>query len=219
MPPPNRDSFIPLNLPVNSIPESMGDFSLSAPPGSDLWREPPQRQQTLVRDIVSAPILYTRLRHSFTSAVVTVCANWELEWDQAGLLIFTGEPPGHLASRNGSPPPHTPSSKWVKVGMEFNDQSFNVTSVYATPDGADWSRSALPGHHSRRADLSVKLERNGHTLRVHYDDSLFGWKKVREITWFFLGVEDKRVWVGVYASRPNSLAGDLHVDFSDLEIY
>lgn len=28
------------------------------------------------------------------------------------------------------------------------------------------------------------------------------WRKLREVTWFFWGVEDKSVHVGVYASRP-----------------
>ncbi len=31
---------------------------------------------------------------------------------------------------------------------------------------------------------------------------MLGWKKLREVTWFFWGVEDKAVRVGVYASRP-----------------
>lgn len=68
------------------------------------------------------------------------------------------------------------------------------------------------------------------------------WKKLREVTWFFYGVEDKCVHVGVYASRPTSFqrgstmweamnglrvddtnmggGGDrLVVEFEDLEIF
>lgn len=54
------------------------------------------------------------------------------------------------------------------------------------------------------------------------------WKKLREVTWFFYGVENKFVHVGVYASRPNratttwfGAAGDdgLEVEFEDLEIF
>lgn len=232
MPPPNRDSFIPLNLPVDSIPEWMGSFSLSAPPNSDLWRKTP------ARDTYTAPILYKRLRHPFVSAEVTVCADWRLEWDQAGLVIFAGAPPGQqrpLAPSNGAPPPyslHMPPSKWVKVGLEFYNETFNATSVCATPDGADWSRSALPPYQAERADLRIKLERIGYALWVHYEDSRQGWKKIREITWFFWGVEDKCVWVGVYASRPANFPVtqyesdhgryfDRHlcVEFEDLEIY
>ncbi len=66
-----------------------------------------------------------------------------------------------------------------------------------------------------------------------------GWKKLREVTWFFWGVEDKSVRVGVYASRPASFGltryarmhgaeeggeGDeegraLEVEFEGLEIF
>jgi len=236
MPPPNRDSFIPLNLPVDLIPEWMGAFSLSAPPNSDLWRKTP------ARDTYTAPILYKRLVHPFVSAEVTVCAEWRLEWDQAGLVIFAGAPPGQQqqqqrppAPSNGEPPPysfHTPQSKWVKVGLEFYNETFNATSVCATPDGADWSRTALPPYQAERADLRIKLERIGYALWVHYEDSRHGWKKIREITWFFWGVEDKCVWVGVYASRPANfpvtqyerehgrcLDRHLCVEFENLEIY
>jgi regulation of enolase protein 1 (concanavalin A-like superfamily) len=210
MPPPEPHTFIPLNLPADEIPAWMGQFSLSAPPNSDLWRKTP------ARDTYTAPMLYKRLRHPFVSAEVTVCADWRLEWDQAGLVIFAGAPPCQQqrpppnttttsATTDGSPPPyslHTPQSKWVKVGLEFYNDSLNATSVCATPDGADWSRSALPPYHSDTGDLRVKLERIGYALWVHYEDARHGWKKMREVTWFFWGVEDKCVWVGVYASRP-----------------
>jgi regulation of enolase protein 1 (concanavalin A-like superfamily) len=61
------------------------------------------------------------------------------------------------------------------------------------------------------------------------------WKKLREVTWFFWGVEEKAVRVGVYACRPasfgpsvygNDEAGPsnngeraLNVDFEGLEIF
>lgn len=229
MPAPNRDSFIPLNLPVDSIPEWMGSFSLSAPPNSDLWRKTP------AQDICTTPILYKRLQHSFVSAEVTVCADWKLQWDQAGLVIFTGAPPGQqrpLAPNNGEPPPyslHIPTSKWVKVGLELYNETFNATSVCAIPDGVDWSRSVLL---LDQGALRLKLERVGYALWVHYKDSQQEWKKIREITWFFWGVEDKCVWVGIYTSRPanfpvtqyehdRSRSPNRHlcVEFEDLEIY
>jgi hypothetical protein len=97
--------------------------------------------------------------------------------------------------------------------------------------------SALPPHHARRLDLRVKIERIGYALWVWYEDSVLGWKKLREVTWFFWGVEDKAVRVGVYASRPanfgmsvferrNAAGGgvgvgtrNLCVDFEGLEIF
>lgn len=226
-------------------------------------------------------------------------ADWELEWDQGGLVIFAGAPPGQIAAaaavavpevpsvvnislddetpssqscphspnlesldssptqspapevaresgsgpqrERGPPPPYespAPASKWVKVGLEFCNNACHATSVVANSDGADWSLSALPPHHERRLDLRVKIERIGYALWVWYEDEVVGWKKLREVTWFFWGVEDKAVRVGVYASRPanfgvsmyerrnggggggqNAGARNLCVDFEGLEIF
>lgn len=264
------------------MPEYMGSFMLAAPPNTDLWRKPPSR------DTSTAPVLYTALRNPFIAAEVTVSADWELEWDQGGLVIFAGAPPGqiiptattpearnvvsislndstttpvttssthhrrrssgsripvpesgHQPPRPRSPPPPystpAPPSKWVKVGLEFCNNACHATSVVANSEGADWSLTSLPQYHARRLDLRVKIERIGYALWVWYEDEMLGWRKLREVTWFFWGVEDKAVRVGVYASRPanfgvsmfdsrhggGSNAGmrDLCVDFEGLEIF
>jgi len=262
--PPDSSSFTALNVDNGAgVPEWMGSFTLAAPPNSDLWRKPPSR------DTSTAPILYTSLRNPFVAAEVTVSADWELEWDQGGLVIFAGAPPGrsvnadaptnpnvvgvtsiHLpnasettgASTNPSlapAPPNTtstplgagqpsgavthdprglppayvapaPASKWVKVGLEFCNNACHATSVCATSDGADWALTALPPHHARRMDLRVKIERIGYALWVWYEDDVSGWKKLREVTWFFWGVEDKAVRVGVYASRPANIGATMY---------
>jgi regulation of enolase protein 1 (concanavalin A-like superfamily) len=214
----------------------MGSFTLTAPPNTDLWRKPPSQ------NISTAPILYTSLRNPFVYAEVTVCADWEHEWDQGGLVIFTGIPPGRVsglpstnthssnapAAQGNAPPPYAPpapTAKWVKVGLEFCNGACHATSVCATSEGADWSLTALPPHHARRSDLRIKMERIGYALWVWYQDEVLGWKKLREVTWFFWGVEDKNVRVGVYASRPvrhsgpNAGARNLTVDFEGLEIF
>ncbi|KAH8704591.1 hypothetical protein GQ44DRAFT_630017 [Phaeosphaeriaceae sp. PMI808] len=259
--PPASSSFTPLNIPNDVVPEWMGSFTLAAPPNSDLWRKPPSR------DTSTAPILYTALRNPFIAAEVTVSADWELEWDQGGLVIFAGAPPGQITTvaptleapsvvtlsldDNSTmltqsmseplcdpPPPYVqpaPAAKWVKVGLEFCNNACHATSVVANSDGADWSLSALPPNHARRLDLRVKIERIGYALWVWYEDEVLGWKKLREVTWFFWGVEDKAVRVGVYASRPanfgmsvfdrrngggqNAGARNLCVDFEALEIF
>ncbi|CAA9963185.1 DUF1349 domain containing protein [Pyrenophora teres f. maculata] len=295
--PPASSSFTPLNVPDDVVPEWLGSFTLAAPPNTDLWRKPP------TGDTSTAPILYTALRNPFIAAEVTVSADWELEWDQGGLVIFAGAPPGQIAtataaanatattveapnvtnisledsnsnSASATPSPATqhsqttsipnpetfvpspdsqqpqdrsvappayfapvPASKWVKVGLEFCNNACHATSVVANCEGADWSLSALPPHQQRRLALRVKIERIGYALWVWYEDELLGWKKLREVTWFFWGVEDKAVRVGVYASRPanfgismferrvnggvgglNSGARNLCVDFEGLEI-
>jgi regulation of enolase protein 1 (concanavalin A-like superfamily) len=281
--PPTSSSFTPLNIPDDAVPEWMGSFTLAAPPNTDLWRKPPSR------DTSTAPILYTALRNPFIAAEVTVSADWALEWDQGGLVIFAGAPPGHITAvaqpaldapsivelslndddsptpspsisepsstyttpaqtptpsqsqsphNRGPPPPYVqpaPAAKWAKVGLEFFNNACHASSVVANSDGADWSLSALPPHHARRLDLRVKIERVGYALWVWYEDEMLGWKKLREVTWFFWGVEDKAVRVGVYASRPanfgisvyerrNGGAGagearDLYVEFEGLEIF
>ncbi|KAF4313651.1 hypothetical protein GTA08_BOTSDO00590 [Botryosphaeria dothidea] len=255
--PPDSSSFTALNVSSSAVPEWMGSFTLSAPPNTDLWRKPPSS------DTSTAPILYTALRNPFVAAEVTVSADWELEWDQAGLVIFAGAPPGRIGGSRQSaapaaappaqqpaapapaqpqqqdapPPAYTPPepvSKWVKVGLEFSNNECHATSVCATSDGADWALTSLPSHRGRRSDLRVKMERIGYALWVWYEDDVSGWKKLREVTWFFWGVEDKAVRVGVYASRPANLGAthyerrhggprvtqrNLLVEFEGLEIF
>ncbi|KAI9809542.1 MAG: hypothetical protein M1827_006777 [Pycnora praestabilis] len=221
--PPDSSSFTALNVPpAVPLPEWMGSFNLQAQPNTDLWRKPPSR------DTSTAPILYTALRHPFVAAEVTVSADWELEWDQGGLVIFAGAPPGRASTVPPPPPPPpppsagvagqpdeppayvelppyvtpVPASKWVKAGLEFYNNACHVSTVCATSDGADWSLAPLPAHHAQRSDLRIKLERVGYALWIWFEDALNGWKKLREVTWFFWGVEDKAVRVGVYASRP-----------------
>ncbi|KAF2144171.1 uncharacterized protein K452DRAFT_285410 [Aplosporella prunicola CBS 121167] len=242
--PPDSSSFTALNVSTSAVPEWMGSFTLSAQPNTDLWRKPPSS------DTSTCPILFTALRNPFVAAEVTVSADWELEWDQAGLVIFAGAPPGRIGGARPAPPPPAPApvhadappayvapapaSKWVKVGLEFSNNACHATSVCATADGADWALTALPSHRRRRSDLRIKMERIGYALWVWYEDEVSGWKKLREVTWFFWGVEDKAVRVGVYASRPANLGAthyerrhggprvtqrNLLVEFEGLEIF
>ncbi|KAJ5783060.1 hypothetical protein N7457_004834 [Penicillium paradoxum] len=220
--PPNGSSFTTLNLPPTfELPQCMEYFTLRAGPNTDLWRKPPNGETS------TAPIVFTSLRHPFVVAEVTVSADWAMEWDQGGLVIFAGSAPQSFSSDVTEPPrtafgaPPRPTCKWVKAGMEFSSGRLNASSVSATSDGADWCLSPLAqsaqagmGIHS----LRIKLERIGHALWIWYQvpsTSVFArspgavrntWKKLREVTWFFYGVEDKCVHVGVYASRPTRLA-------------
>jgi regulation of enolase protein 1 (concanavalin A-like superfamily) len=260
-PPVIRHTFSGLNVIPEEIPASPEAFTLTAPPRTDLWRKPPGR------DTSTAPILFTALRFPFVSAEVTVSANWELEWDQAGLVIFAGPPAGplvqqpaddglnraavpsnyivvpppeHLLQQQQQQPPtyadsapHASSSRWVKLSLEFLSNALFVSSTHATGTGADWSRSALPSYHAHGTHLRLKFERLGHALWLYYEDRVTGWIKVREITGFFFGVDDKQVRIGVYASRPASFASnptplsgraefldeDLCVEFEDLAIF
>ncbi|KAL1979939.1 hypothetical protein VTN96DRAFT_4895 [Rasamsonia emersonii] len=256
--PPDPSSFTALNLPSTfSLPPCMDYFTLAAGPNTDLWRKPPNG------DTSTAPIVFTSLRRPFVVAEVTVSADWEMEWDQGGLVIFAGAAPGQSlpsdasnlrSGRGGWDQPSSNSCKWVKAGMEFSSGTVNASSVSATADGADWCLSplALPNLPTAITSLRIKLERIGHSLWIWYQIPSISpyavtpgavgstWKKLREVTWFFYGVEDKCVHVGVYASRPTNIArggtmwesmngyrtddsggtGDkLVVEFEDLEIF
>ncbi|CAG8903513.1 unnamed protein product [Penicillium egyptiacum] len=254
--PPDGSTFTALNLPPTfELPQCMEYFTLRAGPNTDLWRKPPNGETS------TAPIVFTSLQHAFVVAEVTVSADWEMEMDQGGLVIFAGAAPQSFSSEVNGPPafrnaPRSPC-KWVKAGMEFSSGTVNASSVSATADGADWCLSPLA--QSAQAGLAIhslriKLERVGHALWIWYQvpsASPFAlspgavgntWKKLREVTWFFYGVEDKFVHVGVYASRPMGLsrggtmwdamhgmtldaslptvsADGLVVEFEDLEIF
>ncbi|EEH20322.1 hypothetical protein PABG_02581 [Paracoccidioides brasiliensis Pb03] len=238
--PPDRSCFTPLNLPSNiSLPACMDHFSLGAAPNTNLWRKLPDC------DTLTAPILFTSLCEPFTIAEVTVTADWEMECDQGGLVIFAGPAPSHQApprptiNRNNNnsnsnpdtntpgehqspssypypPPPRPPAPcKWVKAGLEFSAGTVNASSVSAAGDGADWCLCplALPNQPTSIDSLRIKLERIDHSLWVWYQLPSTGysltpsalsntWRKLREVTSFFWGVEAKNVHVGVYASRP-----------------
>jgi regulation of enolase protein 1 (concanavalin A-like superfamily) len=225
--------FATLNILPEDTPTDTKYFSLTAEPQTDLWRKPPGQ------DTSTAPILFRSLRFPFVSAEVTVCADWGLEWDQAGLVLFVGAPPGETAplpASDHNPPPYSglSTSKWVKIGLEYNNNVCHVSTTVATTHGSDWSITALPSYHSQRSDLRIKFERLGVGLWFYYEDQVLGWKKLREISGFFHGVADKNVCVGVYASRPASFEGsatpfnsarmermdrDLTVEFEDLLIF
>ena len=204
----------------------MDYFTLNAPPNTHLWRKPASK------DIITAPIIYTCPRNPFIVAEVTITADWEMEWDQGGLVLFAGAFPGDLEHPTRSTRSrHYPGEpliqgKWVKAGVEFANGTLNASSVVATsPSGADWSMSpvspiSLP-HEALPVEMSslhVKLERIGDSLWIWYrlpglscyssrtlHPGAIGaeWRKMREVAGFFWGIEDKGgVWVGCYASRP-----------------
>ncbi|KAL4988374.1 hypothetical protein BDW68DRAFT_93422 [Aspergillus falconensis] len=257
--PPSGSLFTALNLPADfTLPQCMEYFTLTAGPNTDLWRKPPNGETS------TAPIVFTSLRNPFLVAEVTVTADFEMEWDQGGLVIFAGGAPQSISSdtvplvrsrRFRGASPNTQPCKWVKAGMEFASGTVNVSSVSATVDGADWSLAPLsiPDRGpSAIPSVRLKLERVGHSLWVWYQVPSVSpyamtpgqvgstWKKMREVTWFFYGVEDKFIHVGVYASRPANIqrsstiwdrthrtgsgsnapaTGDhLFVEFEDLEI-
>ncbi|KAL7268013.1 hypothetical protein RUND412_009378 [Rhizina undulata] len=217
--PPDRSTFSYFNTPSSEpVPPWLGNFTLKARSGTDLWRKPS-------RDTFTAPVLYTSSPSHFFRAEVTVHLRLgnAFEWDQGGLVIFAGPPPTNTppTSTNALPSyQQAPTGKWVKAGIEYYDNRTTASSVSASTDGADWSLVELPEGVN---ELKVRFEKVDQALWVWFDDG-YEWKKLREVTWFFHGVDEKNVRIGVYASRPaNFMSGrpldELVVEFEGLEIY
>ena len=180
---PDGSSFTALNVPRHLIlPQDMSSFSLHALPNTDLWRKPPRGETS------TAPMVYTALRQRFVSAEVTVSAEWELEWDQGGLVIFAGAPPGHVAARPASTPAVTPgpdtlppyataawpASRWVKAGLEYSQGTPHLSSTCATSHGCDCALTPLSSltscgspQRQQASHARIKLERVGFALCIY----------------------------------------------------
>ncbi|KMU77965.1 hypothetical protein CISG_06875 [Coccidioides immitis RMSCC 3703] len=123
--------------------------------------------------------------------------------------------------------PHRPKTNGVKGGLRIlpagHRSTASLRSAATGPTGPDWCSLrplAPPNVPTSITSLRIKLERIGHSLWVWYQipglisaqaertPGAIGssWRKLREVTWFFWGVEDKSVHVGVYASRPANLS-------------
>lgn len=214
------------------LPENLDYFNLTAPPNTRICRKDSSRDET------TAPMMLTRLSHPLVIAEVTITADFEMEWDQAGLIVFTGlaptlSPPSPTGRRRRyQSRDEVEVGKWVKAGLEFTGGAMNASSVVATSaSGGDWSLSPLFCSDALRDSsdpitfsLRIKFERIGDALWIWYRDVdgssvssprtpeavYAAWRKLREVNGFFRGVEMKGdVWVGCYASRPvDFVAGD-----------
>lgn len=166
-------------------PDNIQEYlSLFAPPDSKISRTLPEA------DEVNVPMVLTKLGSPFVLAEVTVSADFEMDWDQGGLIIFAGAPPCQQNEAVSQVIRHRPLSggvgmyrslpqqrgKWAKVGLEFTGGELGVSTVVANPNcGADWAFTpAFPSLSPREAfsmtmpSLRVKLERVGNDLWVWY---------------------------------------------------
>jgi len=141
-------------------------FTLSAPPGTDIWRKPPHL------DSFNAPILYRTLAlSSFRRARVSISAEWKTRFDQGGLCLILP-----------SPATATDERKWLKTGIEFFHGGPHVSTV-ACDRWADWS--LVPA--ASGAAVTVEIEREfvhgepTSTLRVYVVEGLER-RPVREVT-------------------------------------
>lgn len=92
------------------------------------------------------------------SAEVTVKANYEALYDQAGLMLRLGE------------------TNWIKAGIEFTDGRMYF-SVVVTNDVSDWSLVEIP---VEPEGVRIRLTRHHEAVRVQYlDPAEKSWRPVR----------------------------------------
>ncbi|KIW19404.1 hypothetical protein PV08_03699 [Exophiala spinifera] len=149
-------------------------FTLHAPPNSNIQRGPASP------DDVTAPMVLKRLQQSFLLAEVTVSAEFAMDHDQAGLVIFAGAPPDELisqapASRRSSRysvfnPEALVTRRWAKAGLEFaRGELHAASSVAISTCGADWSSSArMPSPFSTFDPFSL-TSASSQSLRIRFE--------------------------------------------------
>lgn len=195
---------------VNSaalVPPSTDRFQIDVGPKTDIWRVPH-------RDDFNAPLLYRSIPvATFRTARLTVSADWERPYDQAGLVLAFPRPD---PSEDGARTP----AKWVKAGLEVVDGKPCMSAV-ATDRLSDWS---IRPHRGR--SLTLELERtieHGRPSSVLWIYIVEDGERtpVREVTWAFEPdptEPEANLWIGAYAARPHAEPGHLTVAFSDLKI-
>jgi len=195
-------------LPINGAPKLPSQESIpttiSAPPGTDIWRKPPST-------VVSNAQCYiaTFPATSFLRARVSVKANWKRLYDQGGIVLFL---------------PGWPNQEvWLKAGVEFTGGQPWVSTVIGR-EGGDWS--LFPAPNGGKEEVTIEIEREeegkGTSLWVYLVEEEKR-TPVRESTWVFkeeyLG---GNISVGIYAARPTKDGeGDqegLGVTFESLQV-
>jgi regulation of enolase protein 1 (concanavalin A-like superfamily) len=181
-------------------------FTLSAAPGTDLWRKPPT---TDISNATATSIHATIPQTAFVRAKISFSAVWGHRYDQGGLVL--------RLSKAGQP------DRWVKTGVEFyNDRAF--ISTVGCDRYADWSIYPT-GDEDANGNWTIEVKRendeNGKSLWVYW---LNGKERVplREVAWFFGEEGDWDISVSAMAARPASMevtgGSELEVKFWGIEI-
>jgi uncharacterized protein len=177
------------------IPDLSRPFDITCSPGTDVWDKPPSTHS------FNAPIIYrTTTVGSLESAQVAISAEWTHKYDQGGLCL--------VVNQSGS-------RKWVKTGIEFENDQPNVSTV-ATEKWSDWSLIPL---RSSKATIKMEVAKDG-SLWVRMLGEGGKQTPLREVTWWADLPKDAECWVGVYVAKPASLGekGNLTVHFEDLKV-
>ncbi|KAH7018669.1 hypothetical protein B0J12DRAFT_746681 [Macrophomina phaseolina] len=206
-----------------------GTFTITAPPGTDIWRKPPSTNRRVHRPRHQ---LITLLTHpssfnaptlsllsdsepvplkSFQRARITLASPWTTRYDQGGLLLHATHP--------------SQQDRWLKTGIEFY-QSRPYLSTVATLTYSDWSVAA-PSDGAVGASVTVEVRRESDELGTSlwvYEVVGGEERPLRECTWWFAEEDDGWVVdVRAMAARPaekESVVGaeGLVVSFSGAEV-
>lgn len=132
-------------------------------------------------------MITTCLCQPFLLAEVTVSANLQVEFDQAGLVMFANRNPADVISQHlprrqvcsiqqNSSPQQNPHGKWVKAALQTSDGDIGLATTVAHPNcGPDWSFISLVSDPSVNdpfsssiSSLKIKLERVSQDLWIWY---------------------------------------------------
>ncbi|KAF4312802.1 hypothetical protein GTA08_BOTSDO11967 [Botryosphaeria dothidea] len=188
-------------------------FTITAPPGTDIWRKPPSTNsfnaptRSLLPNGIPVPL------KSFQRARITFSGPWTTRYDQGGLLLHVTKP-------------DSKEDRWLKTGIEFYRERPYLSTV-ATQTYSDWS-VAPPSDASIDAAVTVEVRREtdelGTSLWVYEVVPGKEEEPLRECTWWF--AEEGEGWavdVRAMAARPaekESVVGaeGLVVSFSGVEV-
>lgn len=198
---------------TNTSTTKLDPFSISSPPGTDIWRKPPSHN-AFTAPTHPSPLLTHDLK-AFQSARLTFAlppASTLRQYDQAGLLL-------HLTKPGQS----NEETKWLKTGIEWYYGKPYISTV-GCDEWADWSVVPIPtfggggGDERPSATIEARRERDvlGKSLWVYWivkgEDGKEEKIPLREVNWFFAEEEGWSVGVGGYVARPTKEGGDGELD-------
>lgn len=200
-------------------------FTLSSPPGTDIWRKPPTHNafNASIHPSTPNPIplsTFSRAKISFTLPPAPQLR----QYDQAGLLLHLTQP-GLSANQ----------TKWIKTGIEFYYGKPYVATV-GCDAWADWSLVPMGefGSFSTTPTASTSTtiptttpdDQPGATVEIRREQDELGkslwiyWlvrdgqgaeverRPLREVTWVLDGEEEWDVSVSGYVCRPTKAGGE-----------
>ncbi|KAL1604411.1 hypothetical protein SLS59_004209 [Nothophoma quercina] len=201
---------------INSSTTTLDAFTLSSPPGTDIWRKAPSH------NAFNAPThpspLPTHKLSSFQRARLTFSlppGNELRQYDQAGLLLHLTKP----GVADGK-------TKWLKTGIEWYEGKPWISTV-GCDAWADWSVVPIPSYTSdgTRPGATIEARREGDVLGkslwVYWvlkgEDGKEERIPLREVNWFFAEEEGWSIGVGGYVARPTKDGGEgeLDVEFAE----